>query len=137
MSLLSHHLSFHSDVLDGKHHLVCTDNSMTIYLDNRTATPGKNSRITLKDAACRYKKFMPMNKFGLSTDYNGCGTVLEETPDHIKYKNEIVWLTTSNAGTIIRSHVGFPFSCSLPRFANTNVNKVLVPVTKVNGSEGR
>ena len=116
--------------------VVCKPDAMEIYLDP-AMTVTNNSLITLRNTSCTVKKYMPNNEYGFVTTYKECGTTMTETASHLLYENEVTWTDKSIAGGITRSGGRkILVSCSLSRFADTNLQQFNAPVTFINSSEG-
>ncbi len=108
---------------------------MAVYLSDYVMKSG-GTTITLRQANCTVKRYMPKNELGLVTGYKDCGTTMKETSSHIEYTNEVRVKDSALSGGIIRSNdKSVAVTCSLPRHADTNINQILAPVTLVNATE--
>eukprot|EP00795_Rhopilema_esculentum_P000397 gene397-10064_t len=113
-------LSVKMSCADGVNTVVCDTNWMLIYLDSRFQM-SNGTVVTLRHSNCTAKKYVPVNRYGLITAFNDCGTTKRETMTHIVYENEVIWTFGGNGGTISRlSGKRISYSCSFSRHADTN-----------------
>eukprot|EP00794_Sanderia_malayensis_P015451 gene15451-17034_t len=115
--------------------LICKDTSMRYVFDENLKFENE-SLVTLRDPQCHARIFYPQVGYSLDTPYGKCGTTVKETNSHIIYTNEVLFPYFAKAGQVLRtSGKRIKFSCSLPRFAESNTAQIQSSLAMINASE--